>query len=69
MIAEFAERYRVRRLSAVFKTANHRSRRLLERLGFGAALPGSSAGIDIDPDESIMVRDAPTAPSAMRPKE
>ncbi|HSQ61394.1 MAG TPA: GNAT family N-acetyltransferase [Acidobacteriota bacterium] len=56
MIAELAERHRVRRLSAVFKTANHRSRRLLERLGFSPVPQGTPGAIELEPDESRMVR-------------
>lgn len=37
MIGELAESYEVRELAAVFKCENHRSQRLLERLGFKLA--------------------------------
>jgi RimJ/RimL family protein N-acetyltransferase len=37
MIGELVEHYGVRKLSAVFKSENHRSVRLLERLGFSPA--------------------------------
>lgn len=56
MIAELAARYRVRRLTAVFKTRNERSRRLLERLEFVAASPALCAASGIERDESMMVR-------------
>jgi RimJ/RimL family protein N-acetyltransferase len=39
MISELVEHYKVRRLYAVFKSQNFRSRRLLERLGFSLASP------------------------------
>jgi RimJ/RimL family protein N-acetyltransferase len=39
MICELVEHYKVRRLFAVFKCRNLRSRRLLERLGFSLAAP------------------------------
>jgi RimJ/RimL family protein N-acetyltransferase len=75
MTDELVGRYGVRRLYAVFKTANDRSRRLLERLGFTPAAPGPHAGIDVEPHESLMTRDAAaTEPSRdpfapMGPKE
>lgn len=51
MIAELASRYRVHMLAAVFKRANTRSRRLLERLGFTAAAAAAEAA-----DEELMQR-------------
>jgi ribosomal-protein-alanine N-acetyltransferase len=56
MIGELAERYGVRTVYAVFKRRNVRSARLLERLGFAPALP-ESAGVDLEPDELLMLRD------------
>jgi GNAT superfamily N-acetyltransferase len=56
MIAELAERYGVRTVYAVFKRRNVRSARLLERLGFAPVLP-DSAGVDLEPDELLMLRD------------
>ncbi|HYL25091.1 MAG TPA: GNAT family N-acetyltransferase [Burkholderiales bacterium] len=56
MIAERAERYGVATAYAIFKRRNVRSARLLERLGFAPALP-ESAGIDLEPDELLMLRD------------
>jgi len=50
MIDELASHYRVQTLAAVFKRANVRSRRLLERLGFGPAAPAEAA------DEDLMQR-------------
>jgi RimJ/RimL family protein N-acetyltransferase len=58
MIAELARGYGVRRLSAVLKASNRRSRRLLERLGFTPAPGGSQAQPPVDPDELLMVREA-----------
>lgn len=54
MIAELAARYRVRTVYAVFNRRNVRSARLLERLGF-APTP-KLAGVDLKPDELLMVR-------------
>ena len=64
MIAELAERYGVRRLTAVLKRANVRSRRLLERLGFSEAPPEVRAALAIELDETMMCREpqAVTAP-------
>jgi ribosomal-protein-alanine N-acetyltransferase len=56
MIAELAERYGVRTAYAIFKRRNARSARLLERLGFTAAMP-ESAGVALQPDELLMRRD------------
>lgn len=56
MIDELAAQYDVRTLAAVFKRANTRSRRLLERLGFTPAEVAAEA-----PDEDMMQRElAPT---------
>jgi len=56
MIAELAASYGVRTVYAVFKRRNVRSARLLERLGFAPALPGS-AGVDLQADELLMLRE------------
>jgi RimJ/RimL family protein N-acetyltransferase len=56
MIPALAKEYGVRRLSAVFKRPNHRSRRLLERLGFSLASPALHAELGVEPDELLMVR-------------
>lgn len=58
MAGELAARYGVRRLTAVFKRSNARSRRLLERLGFVAAPDELRAGHDVGPDEDFLWRDA-----------
>jgi ribosomal-protein-alanine N-acetyltransferase len=57
MIAELARRYRVRRLTAVLKRTNLRSRRLLERLGFSPASPESHDAAEVEPDEWLMHRE------------
>jgi RimJ/RimL family protein N-acetyltransferase len=57
MISELAGQYQVRHLSAVLKRANHRSIRLLERLGFRLAGPEQLAGHEIEADEMLMCRD------------
>lgn len=54
MISELQARYRVRRLFAVFKRANFRSRRLLERLGFTAGSPQQYVAQQVEPDEELM---------------
>jgi [ribosomal protein S5]-alanine N-acetyltransferase len=56
VIAELVDHYRVRRLLAVLKAANQRSRRLLDRLGFCVATADEIAGEDIAADELLMVR-------------
>ena len=53
MIRELADQYGVRHLFAVLKRANHRSRRLLERLGFFETQPAPDQ--PIDPDEILMM--------------
>ncbi len=58
MIRVLAEDYDVRRLTAVFKQANQRSRRLLERLEFTVASAELRDEIGIEPDEDLMVRNA-----------
>jgi [ribosomal protein S5]-alanine N-acetyltransferase len=56
MIAELSGRYRVRQLTAIFKSENRRSRRLLERLEFVAASPARCAASGVEGDEAMMVR-------------
>lgn len=58
MIEELARGYGVRRLGAVLKASNGRSRRLLERLGFAPASPGLREELQVEPDELLMVREA-----------
>jgi [ribosomal protein S5]-alanine N-acetyltransferase len=57
MIGELAGRYRVHTLTAVLKTSNTRSRRLLERLGFVAVPAPVAVARGAAPDE-IMMRKA-----------
>jgi [ribosomal protein S5]-alanine N-acetyltransferase len=57
MIRELAANYEVRRLFAVFKSGNHRSMRLLERLGFSLASPDQHATHGVETDEVLMTRD------------
>ena len=56
MIAELAEHYGVVTVFAIFKRRNTRSARLLARLGFAAA-PAESAGVEVEADELLMLRD------------
>jgi [ribosomal protein S5]-alanine N-acetyltransferase len=58
MITELAATYRVQRLAAVYKRANVRSRRLLERLGFVPA-----DGHATSADEDMMTRRLTTSGS------
>ncbi len=57
MISELVVHYQVRRLSAVFKHGNHRSMRLLQRLGFSLASPDQCAKHQVEPGEVLMTRD------------
>lgn len=57
MISELQSHYGVRRLFAVFKRANFRSRRLLERLGFTPGSPEQYVERQIEPDEDLMCRE------------
>ena len=58
MIPVLVEDYGVRRLYAVFKRTNHRSQRLLVRLGFSPASPALEEALGVEPDELLMVREA-----------
>ena len=58
MAGELVARYGVRRLTAVLKRSNARSRRLLERLGFVPAPDELRAAHDVGPDEDFLWRDA-----------
>ena len=58
MIPALIEDYGVLRLYAAFKRANHRSQRLLERLGFTPASPALHEALGVEPDEVLMVREA-----------
>jgi RimJ/RimL family protein N-acetyltransferase len=54
MIGELLEHYQVRMLSAVFKRENHRSMRLLERLGFKLASAEEHVKRQVEPGERLM---------------
>ena len=54
MISELVKHYHVRTVSAVLKGANHRSLRLLVRLGFRRAETESGARSAVEPDELLM---------------
>ena len=56
MIVELVERYRVRRLWAVFKCENQRSMRLLERLGFSLASYEEYVERQVEAGELLMQR-------------
>lgn len=56
MIAELHRAYGVHTLRAIFKTANFRSRRLLERLSFSPAAADDRQTDGAEPDESVMTR-------------
>ena len=54
MFGELAEHYQVRKLSAVFKRENLRSRRLLERLAFSLASAEEHVKRRVEPGECLM---------------
>jgi [ribosomal protein S5]-alanine N-acetyltransferase len=56
MMAELAARHRARHATAALKRANHRSMRVLERLGFSIASPPQHAQREIPEDEILMIR-------------
>jgi RimJ/RimL family protein N-acetyltransferase len=56
VLDELAAQFGVHTALAVFKRANTRSRRLLERLGFVAANADSALRLTIDADEDLMQR-------------
>lgn len=55
MIGELVENYGVRKLTAVLKRENWRSRRLLERLGFSIASAELGASYELEPSEMLML--------------
>ena len=57
MISQLAESHGVHSLSAVLKRGNHRSMRLLERLGFALASPEQHAKHQVEPGELLMQRE------------
>jgi len=56
MVDELRDCYNVHAMAAVFKQANHRSRRLLERLCFSRAPPERCIEYHVEPDEDLMLR-------------
>jgi ribosomal-protein-alanine N-acetyltransferase len=56
MIAELARAYAVTRLSAVLKKENHRSLRLLQRLGFTMASREEHESREVERNEHLMVK-------------
>jgi len=58
MMSELSGHYGVRRFTAVLKTSNLRSLRLLERLGFLMATPELHLKYRVDPDEVLMILDS-----------
>jgi ribosomal-protein-alanine N-acetyltransferase len=58
MFDELTERYDVSQLSAALKQANHRSLRLLQRLGFTLASPEEHQRREVERDEHLMQRPA-----------
>lgn len=60
MLEELGSNYAVQTFVAVLKTANHRSMALLRRLGFLPATEPQVAEFRPEPDESVMVKVAPT---------
>jgi [ribosomal protein S5]-alanine N-acetyltransferase len=56
VIVELVRHHGVGELLAVLKTANHRSRRLLERLDFRVATAEETTGEDVAADEMLMLR-------------
>ncbi len=56
MVAELHQRHGVRALHAVLKSANLRSLKLLQRMGFVPAIAEEAARAAIDADERLMVR-------------
>jgi ribosomal-protein-alanine N-acetyltransferase len=66
MIGELIAHYGVATLSAVLKSENHRSLRLLERLGFAPASEKQHAHAGVEAGEALMARAART-PEASAP--
>ena len=58
MIADLVEHHHVRTLSAVLKRENHRSLRLLERLGFSPASSEAHLRHGVETGELLMCREA-----------
>ncbi len=56
VISELGDHYDMRQLWAVLKRANHRSMRLLDRLGFTRASAAQHVELDAETDECVMHR-------------
>ena len=57
MLSELAGQYGTREIWAVLKSENHRSMRLLARLGFVLATVAQHLELEAEPDESVLHRD------------
>jgi ribosomal-protein-alanine N-acetyltransferase len=57
MMGELVKHHGVRRFSAVFKSGNHRSLRLLERLGCAPASEQEHVAAQVEPGERLMWRE------------
>lgn len=57
MVEELRQRHGVQRLHAVLKSANERSLKLLQRMGFVPATPDQAARAQLDADERLLVRE------------
>jgi ribosomal-protein-alanine N-acetyltransferase len=58
MLDELVAHYGVRTFTAELKHENHRSMRLLERLGFQPAPPDLAVRVPVEPDEVLLFREA-----------
>jgi RimJ/RimL family protein N-acetyltransferase len=65
LMRELAEHYHVTHFTAVAKTANQRSLRLLERLGFAPAPPDFLPGCPLEPGEILVRREVRRIPEAL----
>jgi ribosomal-protein-alanine N-acetyltransferase len=55
-MVHIVQHYAVSGLSAVLKCKNHRSMRLLKRLGFSESTPAQHAELEVERDEYLMLR-------------
>ena len=67
MMDELAAQHGVSRFAAVLKRDNHRSMRLLERLGFTLATPQAHRQAGVDADEAYMQKPSPSRPHSGSP--
>lgn len=56
MLDELTATYGVQRFVATYKKTNHRSHRLLERIGFHPGSAEDHAALDVESDESLMMK-------------